>query len=325
MRYLVTGCAGFIGYHVTKELIKKKNQVVGIDSLNNYYDTKLKKDRLKDITQNNKTKFKFYKFNLSDKKKLKNVFLKNNFDIVIHLAAQAGVRYSIQNPFSYIENNIKSTTNLFEMCKNSKIKNFLVASSSSVYGNQNAKNFKETSKTDKPLSFYAATKISVESIAYAYSHLYNIPVKILRFFTVYGPWGRPDMAYYKFTRNIINKKKINIFNNGNHYRDFTYISDIVNFINIVANKKNKKKFDVINFGSNNPQRLRKFIDLIEKNLQLKVRKKFMKMQDGDMLGTHANMTYAKKNYNIKSKIKLEEGIKKFIIWYKKYHYKNKKN
>lgn len=325
MKYLVTGCAGFIGYHVTKELVKKKNHVVGIDSLNNYYDTKLKKDRLKDIAQNNKTKFKFYKLNLSDKKKLKNIFLKNNFDIVIHLAAQAGVRYSIQNPFSYIDNNIKSTTNLFEMCKNSKIKNFLVASSSSVYGNQNTKNFKETSKTDKPLSFYAATKISVESIAYAYSHLYNIPVKILRFFTVYGPWGRPDMAYYKFTKNIINRKKINIFNNGNHYRDFTYISDIVNFINIVANKKNKKKFDVINFGSNNPQRLSKFIHLIEKNLQLEGRKKFMKMQDGDMLGTHANMTYAKKNYNIKSKIKLDEGIKKFITWYKKYHYKNKKN
>ena len=325
MKYLITGCAGFIGFHVAKYLINEGNHVIGVDSMNKYYDVELKKNRIKNIKKNKLSKnFKFFQFNVSNKKKLKKLFIDNNFDIVIHLAAQAGVRYSMKNPFSYISNNILATTNLLEMCKTYPPKNVLIASSSSVYGIQNQQKFTENLKTNKPLSFYAATKISIESIAHSYSHLYDLPIKILRFFTVYGPWGRPDMAYFTFTKNIIENRKINIFNNGNHFRDFTYISDIVNFIDTVSKKNKSKKFDILNFGSNNPEKLSTFISLIENKLKIKAKKNFIKMQDGDMIGTHASMIYSRKNYNLKAKIQLKMGISRFIDWYKKYYSLTKK-
>ncbi len=315
MKYLITGCAGFIGFHIVKDLIKNKNLVIGIDNLNKYYDYKLKKDRLNQLKNKN---FKFFKFDLSNKKKLKKIFKDHKFDFIIHLSAQAGVRYSLKNPFTYINSNIKATTNLLENCKNHKQKKILLASSSSVYGSQKLLKLSENMKLDKPISFYAASKISMENIAFYYSNLYKLNIKILRFFTVYGPWGRPDMAYYKFTKNIIQNKKINVFNNGNHFRDFTYITDIVRFISKIIKTKNKTKFEVLNLGRGNPQSLRKFISLIEKKLQKKANKKFLKIQDGDVLSTSANMKKFQKIYKIKAKVNLDIGINKFIDWYLKY-------
>ena len=266
MKYLITGCSGFIGYHVAQHLLNKNNLVIGVDNLNRYYDYKLKTDRLKKLKNKN---FKFYKFDLSNKNKLKKIFKDFKFDYVIHLAAQAGVRYSMKNPYTYINSNISATTNLFECCKEYKPKKILLASSSSVYGTQKTFNFKESMKIDKPISFYAASKISMENIAYYYSDLYKMPVRVLRFFTVYGPWGRPDMAYYKFTKSIINNKKIDVYNNGNHFRDFTYITDIVKFVSQIIKKDNKTIFEILNLGRGSPQKLKKFISIIENKLKKK--------------------------------------------------------
>jgi UDP-glucuronate 4-epimerase len=322
MRYLVTGCAGFIGYHVVKRLLLKNNTVIGVDSLNNYYDVNLKKNRIKDIIKNNNKKknFIFLNFNLTNKRAVKKLFLNFKFEIIIHLAAQAGVRYSIKNPHSYIENNIISTTNILECCKNKYLKKIILASSSSVYGIQKNKKFSEKLITDKPISFYAASKIAMESIAYSYYHLYKLPIKIVRFFTVYGPWGRPDMAYFQFTKNIINGKKINVFNSGRHTRDFTYISDIVNFIEkIVRKKKNQSLFEIINLGRGKPEKLMKFISIIEKILKKKSMRIFISAQKGDMINTYANMRSSSKNYKLKAKINLERGIESFINWFKNYY------
>lgn len=321
MKYLITGCAGFIGYHVVNKILSKKNTVIGIDSINDYYDVNLKKKRLKNIIEKyNKKKFLFKNIDLTDKKKVKKLFLYNKFDIIIHLAAQAGVRYSIKNPHSYIENNIISTTNILESCKNNRVKKIILASSSSVYGIQKKKSFNEDLKTDKPTSFYAASKIAMESIAHSYSHLYKLPIKILRFFTVYGPWGRPDMAYFQFTQKIIKGKKIKIFNKGNHYRDFTYITDIVDFIEkVIKTKPNKKLFEILNLGKGKPQKLKDFISIIERKLKKKSNKTYIAMQKGDMLGTYADMRYSKKNYKLKAKVNLKDGIGFFIDWFKKYY------
>ena len=315
MKYLITGCSGFIGYHVAQHLLNKNNLVIGVDNLNRYYDYKLKTDRLKKLKNKN---FKFYKFDLSNKNKLKKIFKDFKFDYVIHLAAQAGVRYSMKNPYTYINSNISATTNLLECCKEYKPKKILLASSSSVYGTQKTFNFKESMKIDKPISFYAASKISMENIAYYYSDLYKMPVRVLRFFTVYGPWGRPDMAYYKFTKSIINNKKIDIYNNGNHFRDFTYITDIVKFVSKIIKKDNKTIFEILNLGRGNPQKLKKFISIIENKLQKKAIKNYLSMQDGDMLGTSANMNKFQKKYNLKAKVNLNLGISKFVDWYLEY-------
>ena len=315
MKYLITGCSGFIGYHVAQHLLNKNNLVIGVDNLNRYYDYKLKTDRLKKLKNKN---FKFYKFDLSNKNKLKKIFKDFKFDYVIHLAAQAGVRYSMKNPYTYINSNISATTNLLECCKEYKPKKILLASSSSVYGTQKTFNFKESMKIDKPISFYAASKISMENIAYYYSDLYKMPVRVLRFFTVYGPWGRPDMAYYKFTKSIINNKKIDVYNNGNHFRDFTYITDIVKFISKIIKKDNKTIFEILNLGRGNPQKLKKFISIIENKLQKKAIKNYLSMQDGDMLGTSANMNKFQKKYNLKAKVNLNLGISKFVDWYLEY-------
>jgi UDP-glucuronate 4-epimerase len=315
MKYLITGCCGFIGYHVAQNLLNKNNLVIGVDNLNRYYDYRLKTDRLKKLKNK---KFKFFKFNLSNKNKLKKIFKDFRFDYVIHLAAQAGVRYSMKNPYTYINSNISATTNLLECCKEYKPKKILLASSSSVYGTQKTFDFKETMKIDKPISFYAASKISMENIAYYYSNLYKMPLRVLRFFTVYGPWGRPDMAYYKFTQSIINNKKIDVYNNGNHFRDFTYITDIVKFISKIIQKDNKTIFEILNLGRGNPQKLKKFISIIENKLQKKAIKNYLSLQDGDMLGTLANMNKFKKKYNLKAEVNLDLGISKFVDWYLEY-------
>ena len=316
MKILVTGCAGFIGFHLSKHLLEENNNVIGVDNINNYYDPNLKEKRLNILKKNKK--FKFYKIDLCNRNRLKDIFKRHKFDYIIHLAAQAGVRYSIKNPFSYIDNNILATTNILELCKNRPPKKILFASSSSVYGLQNTKSFKENLSTNTPISFYAASKISMEAIAHSYSHLYNMPIKALRFFTVYGPWGRPDMAYFNFTKKIIKKEKIDIFNRGNHFRDFTYISDIVNFIDAIIKKKENKKFEILNLGSNKPKKLSLFIKLIEKKLNKKSLKNYIRKQSGDMYGTNADMKKSINNYNLRHKVDLEKGINQFINWYIKY-------
>ena len=320
MKYLVTGCSGFIGYHLSKFLIDNNNVVVGIDNNNKYYDYKLKIDRLKNLKNK---RFLFYKFDLTDEKKLNKIFKKFKFDYVIHLAAQAGVRYSMKNPYTYINSNIVATTSLLECCIKNKPKKILMASSSSVYGHQKIKKFNEKLKLNQPISFYAASKISMENISFYYSNLHKIPIKIMRFFTVYGPWGRPDMAYFKFTKKILNNKKIDIYNNGNHYRDFTYITDIINFISKIIKKNNKEIFETINLGRGKPEKLKKFITIIEERLEKKAKKNYLNMQDGDMLGTFADMKNSKKKYGLKANVNLKYGINKFIDWYIKY-YKVKK-
>jgi UDP-glucuronate 4-epimerase len=327
MKYLITGAAGFIGYHLAKSiLMHPKNLVFGIDNLNSYYDKNLKKNRILNLKKkyNQNKNFFFKKINLCDKKAISSFINKNKFQIIIHLAAQAGVRYSIINPYSYIDNNIVATTNLFEACKNLTPKHMLIASSSSVYGELNRVPFTENSLTDSPIQFYAASKKSSELISYCYSHLYKLPVSVLRFFTVYGPWGRPDMALYKFTESILKKKSIEIFNHGKHKRDFTYIDDLIVFVNKIINihpKKNFKKppFKIYNLGSGNPIKLMDYISSIEKHTGVKAKKKFIVKQKGDMLDTHADMTFFFKKNNIKSLTCLDEGISKFVSWYKSYH------
>ena len=315
---LVTGVAGFIGMHVAEKLLMRGDTVIGVDCLNDYYDVFIKFDRLQKLKIYNN--FIFSVIDISDKDQVDELFKKHPIERLINLAAQAGVRYSIENPHSYIQNNIISTTNLLETCKNSRVKKIILASSSSVYGVQKNISFDENLKTNKPTSFYAASKIAMEAIAHSYSHIYNLPIKILRFFTVYGPWGRPDMAYFQFTKKIINGENIEVFNKGNHFRDFTYISDIVDFIvKIIKNKKNKKLFEILNLGNGKPNTLENFISLIETKLKKKSKKIYKDIQKGDMLGTCANMRYSKKNYELNAKVNLKNGIEFFIEWFKKYY------
>ncbi|MDC0563056.1 NAD-dependent epimerase/dehydratase family protein, partial [Candidatus Pelagibacter ubique] len=298
MNYLVTGSAGFIGFHTSLELLRQGHSVIGVDNLNDYYDVNLKKDRIKFLNQNNKKKFTFYKIDLSNKLKTQLIFKKNKIDKVIHLAAQAGVRYSILKPEMYLKNNIIVFFNILENCRNYKIKHLLFASTSSVYGLQTKNPFKVEDACNHPIQFYAATKKSNEMMAHSYSHLYNIPMTGLRFFTVYGPWGRPDMALNIFTKKILKGQKINVFNYGNHVRDFTYVDNIVENI-ISLSKKNPKKnkdfnsknpknhlssapFRILNIGNTKPEKLMDFVKEIEINLRKKAKINFMKLQKGDI-------------------------------------------
>lgn len=336
MNILVTGSAGFIGFHTSKLLLQNRNNVYGIDSLNNYYSVALKKNRVELLKKIGKGKFVFYKNNLLNEDKILKILTKNKIKIVIHLAAQAGVRHSLKNPMDYVKNNIISTTNLMEACrKYNKIRHFLIASTSSVYSSSKKTPFTENDPADFPLQFYAATKRSTELMSHCYSHLYGIPFTILRFFTVYGPYGRPDMALFKFTKNILENKKIDIFNGGNHVRDFTYVEDIANSIFKLINKipvKNetfkldkkisyysKAKLRVINIGNGNPEPLMKYIKIIEKNLNIKSKKNFLPFQVGDALKTNASISKLKKLIKYSPKVKIEEGINKFIEWYKAHH------
>ncbi len=315
--YLITGSAGFIGFHLSKKLLSEGFNVLGIDNLNNYYDQKIKQDRNKILK-----KYKNYKFNkidIRDYKKLDSVFKKNLIHGVVNLAAQAGVRYSLKNPRSYIENNINGFFNILELSKKYKIKKFVYASTSSIYGLQKKFPLKENFNTDNPIQLYAATKKSNELMATSYSHLYKMDTVGLRFFTVYGPWGRPDMALFKFTKNIIKGKPIEVFNKGKHERDFTYVDDIVDGIfNIIINKKSKFGAKIFNIGNGKKIKLLKYIQLIEKNLNRKSKKKFLPLQKGDVIKTHSDTKLIKKHYNYQSKTEVSYGVKKFIEWYVSY-------
>ena len=322
MNILVTGCAGFIGYHLCKSLLENSNyNIYGIDSVNNYYDINIKKERLSILKKNKK--FKFYKFDLSNEKILNKNFKNNNYQIVINMAAQAGVRHSINNPDQYFDSNLKAFYNLINLSRIYKIKHFIFASSSSVYGDLKKFPLKENNNTDKPLSFYAATKKCNEVIAYSFSNIYKLNCTGLRFFTVYGPHGRPDMALYKFVKNINLNKHVNLNNNGNHIRDWTYIDDVVNqiskIIKLKKSSKNKIPYNIYNIGSSNPKSLKYFLKIIEKNLNKKASIKYSKFQIGDVYKTHADNSLIQSITKTKIKVNIENGIAKFIKWYKDYY------
>ena len=343
-KVLITGSAGFIGYHLTKELLTNY-KIVGIDSLNEYYDVNLKIDRLKDLgfkidnkaqkkfTNENFENLTFEKIDLMDLNSLKNLFEKNNFDFVINLAAQAGVRYSIDFPQTYIDSNVTGFLNILECCKSYKIKHLLYASSSSVYGLNNTFPFLEDHSVSHPISLYAATKRSNELMAHTYSHLFNIRTTGLRFFTVYGPWGRPDMALFKFTKSILSGDEIEVYNNGEMTRDFTYVKDIVLSIskliesekpNIVsADLINNNKFscpnEIYNIASNSPILLNDFIKIIENALGKKARINFKPLQPGDVPATFANVDHLINKINYSPQTKVSEGVKNFVDWYLEYY------
>ena len=321
MNILITGCAGFIGYHLARKLINKNNHVIGIDNLNNYYDRNLKINRIKNLKSLDKKNFKFLKIDIKDSKKLFKKLKNFKFDAVVNLAAQAGVRYSLKNPKTYIDNNINGFFNILNFSKEKKVKNLIFASTSSVYGNAKKFPLKESYDTSSPIQMYAATKKTNELMAHAYSHLYKMKITGLRFFTVYGPWGRPDMALSIFTKSIIEKKTIKLFNYGNHIRDFTYVDDIVSgIIKLIYKKDNSKsKFKIFNLGNNKPITLKKYILLIEKNLKIKAKKKYLPLQAGDVEKTHSNTNLLKKEINFIPKTKPEKGIFNFIKWYLEYY------
>ena len=315
MNILVTGAAGFIGFHTCLYLLTK-HKVFGLYNLNNYYDVNLKKSRLKILKKN--TDFEFLKTDIQNKN-LHNKFKKIKLDIIINLAAQAGVRHSLKDPFSYIDSNILGQINLLEFAKKIKIKKFIYASSSSVYGGNEKMPFSVKHRVDKPISLYAASKKSTELLAECYSHLFKIKCIGLRFFTVYGPWGRPDMATFIFTKKILENKKINIFNYGNMKRDFTYIDDIVKGIKGAVNLKGDYKHKIYNLGNNKPEDLKRFISIIEKNLKVKAKRNLLPIQPGDVAKTSANIDESKRELNFNPKTSIDEGIPKFIEWYKQYY------
>jgi len=331
-KIFITGSSGFIGFHVAKKFLDKGFKVLGLDSMNNYYDINLKKSRL-NILKKYKNFF-FTKGNLKNKKILNKSVLKFKPSIIIHLAAQAGVRYSIKNPKIFLESNIIGTFNIIEIAKEIKVKHLIIGSSSSVYGANKKFPYTEIDKTDHQISFYAATKKSTESLAHSYSSLWKLPITMLRFFTVYGPWGRPDMAYFKFTKKILHGKKINIYNRGKMYRDYTYIDDIVDGIYKLVNKspstkKNKKikndslspvaPFRILNIGNTKRVYLLDFINTLEKELNKKAIKNFLPMQKGDVASTLSDSKLLKKIANYKPKTSYKLGIKKFINWYRSYY------
>lgn len=337
MKVLVTGAAGFIGFHVVKSLLSNGNMVVGVDNINDYYSVKLKYARLSelgikpnDITENEhvvsstyNTSFRFMKADISNREVLPKLFEAENFDVVINLAAQAGVRYSIENPFAYIESNIVGFTNILECCRYYPVKHLVYASSSSVYGGNTKVPFAETDMVDNPVSLYAATKKSNELMASCYSKLYNIPATGLRFFTVYGPWGRPDMAPMIFANTISRNQPIKVFNNGNMLRDFTYIDDIVEGVVRVANSAPEAQADgrrhtVYNIGCSTPVKLMDFISLLEKALGKKAEKVMLPMQQGDVYQTYADTLALENNIGYKPKVKLEQGIVEFAQWFNYY-------
>jgi UDP-glucuronate 4-epimerase len=331
-KILITGSSGFIGFSLALNLLKKGHKILGYDSINDYYDVNLKfsRNRILKTFKN----FSFIKGELEDQKKLNKNVLSFRPEIIIHLAAQAGVRYSLNAPRKYLSSNIIGTFNIIEIAHKIKVKHLLIASSSSVYGSNKQSVFKETDKTDNQLSIYAATKKSTESIAHSYSSLWKIPITMLRFFTVYGPWGRPDMAYFSFTKAIIKNKKIDVYNEGEMYRDFTYIDDVTKSIELLINKipsqNNKKKykndslslvapFRIVNIGNQKKVYLKNFISTLEKKLDKKAKKNNMSMQKGDVKKTLSNTHLLYQIINFKPKVNYIDGISAFVDWYKKYY------
>jgi len=331
MKVLITGTAGFIGYHVAKKMLQNGFQVIGIDNLNEYYSTELKFDRLNNSGINTHNieyniaikstcfeNYIFYKIDICDSDSINNLFSKYSFDLVIHLAAQAGVRYSIENPKSYIRSNIDGFLNLLESSKLSSVKRILYASSSSVYGLSEKEILSVDDNTDKPVSLYAATKKSNELMAHVYSHLYNIETIGLRFFTVYGPWGRPDMAPFLFANAILHNKEINVFNHGEMRRDFTYIDDITEAIFKISQSFIFSKHSILNIGNNNPINLIDFISCLENEIGITAKLKYIEMQPGDVVSTWADTKELISLIEYSPKTQIETGVKFFIDWYRKY-------
>lgn len=321
-KILITGVAGFIGYHLAEKLLNNNYHIIGIDNLNDYYDPTLKKARLNNL--NKFSNFEFQKIDFIQTNALTSIFKNNQFEQVIHLGAQAGVRYSITNPQFYIDTNITGFLNILENCRNYNVKYIVYASSSSVYGINNNLPFSENEKTEKQISMYGVSKKTNELMAHAYSNLYGIKTIGLRFFTVYGPWGRPDMALYIFTKAIIENKNIDLFNEGNHTRSFTYISDIVEPIHglvkiIESDKDILSNNEILNIGGTEPVKLLRFIDIIEKNLNKKATVRLKPMQQGDVKETSADINKLEQITGYLPQVSIEEGIKRFIDWYKKYH------
>tara|TARA_Y100000590_G_C15666108_1_gene994501 strand:+ start:85 stop:1038 length:954 start_codon:yes stop_codon:yes gene_type:complete len=314
-KIIVTGSAGFIGFHLSKSLLNKGYEVVGIDNMNNYYDVELKKSRLNQL--NEIKHFTFEKIDISDKKSLNKIFKLYNPNKVVNLAAQAGVRYSIENPYAYVDSNLVGFINIIEMCRNYNIENLVYASSSSVYGGNKKFPFSTDDRVNKPLALYGATKRANELIAHSYSHLFGLHSTGLRYFTVYGPWGRPDMAMFIFTRKIINDEPIPVFNNGKMKRDFTYIDDIISGT-ISAIEKNHK-CEIFNLGNNKSEDLMDMIRLIEKSLDKKAIIDFQPIQPGDVLESFADIEYSKQKLNYKPYTDISKGIPKMIDWYRNYY------
>tara|TARA_B100000575_G_scaffold280587_1_gene270261 strand:+ start:142 stop:1104 length:963 start_codon:yes stop_codon:yes gene_type:complete len=319
MTILITGSAGFIGYHLAKKILNNNKSVFGIDNIDNYYDINLKKNRIKDLKKYKK--FFFYKIDLCQYEKLNNLVKNKKIKIIIHLAAQAGVRYSLKNPRIYFKSNLEGFFNILEVSRYNKIKHLIYASTSSVYGNSKKFPSSENDNTDQPLSFYAATKKSNEVMAHSYSHIYNLPSTGVRFFTVYGPMGRPDMALFKFTKNITNNRSIELFNKGNHFRDFTYIDDIIDGVYSLIYKQSKKKipYEIYNIGNGNPKKLLEYLKYIENYLNKAPKIKKKSLQVGDIVKTHSNIKKIKIYAGYKPKTNINVGIKKFIEWYKEYY------
>ena len=314
-KVLVTGAAGFIGFSICNKLLEFGIDVCGLDNLNNYYDPRLKSARLEILT---KKGMPFSKIDLADAEKVKKVFNSYKPTHVINLAAQAGVRYSIENPRNYLDNNIVGFFNILELCKEFNIKHLVYASTSSVYGDSNKFPLSENLNTDKPLSFYAATKKCNEIMAFNYANLYKFQATGLRFFTVYGPFGRPDMALFKFVNSIINNKKIDLYNYGNHYRDFTYVDDVVDAISEVVFKKRKEYHEIYNVGNGKPKSLKEYLLYIEKYLNIKAKTRKLKKQVGDVEKNHASLKKIKSFITYKPKTDIKDGIYNFIDWFKKY-------
>ncbi|BAQ60427.1 dTDP-glucose 4,6-dehydratase [Geminocystis sp. NIES-3708] len=334
MRILVTGAVGFVGFYLSKKLLSLGYEVIGLDNINDYYDVSLKIARLNEIKE--EKNFTFHKLDLVQRSNLEQLFAENNFDIVVNLAAQAGVRYSLENPHAYVDSNLVGFVNILECCRHYNIKHLVFASSSSVYGFNTKIPFSTSDNVDYPVSLYAATKKANELMAYTYSHLYNLPCTGLRFFTVYGPWGRPDMAYFLFTKAILDKKPIKVFNYGKMQRDFTYIDDIVEgvvrVINNIPNTIDVIKSDthsdlsihnapykIYNIGNNQPVELLKFIETIEDCLGIKAEKNLLPIQPGDVPVTYADVDDLIRDVGFKPSTPIEVGIQKFVNWYQDYY------
>ena len=330
-KILITGCAGFIGFSLAKSLLIDGHKIIGIDNINNYYSQKLKLDRL--VILKKFKNFKFHKIDIRNKKKLIKCLSANKLETIYHLAAQAGVRHSIRNPEDYLTNNVVGFFNILELSKNKNVKHLIFASTSSVYGLNKKLPFSEKDPVNHPSQFYAATKRSNELMAHSYSCIYGLNCTGVRFFTVYGPWGRPDMALFKFVKNIINNKPIKIYNFGKHIRDFSYIDDVVTCLKKIKNKYPKKlkilnsnnpslsssPFQILNIGNQNKVKLMHYIKEIESNLKIKARKNYLKLQMGDIPYSYSKMHNAKNMIKYKFKVDYKEGVKKFIKWFIEYN------
>lgn len=328
MRILVTGAAGFIGYHVTTRLLDRGDQVIGIDNLNDYYDVRLKQARLDQISQHPQSaNFNFIKLDIANTESVLDLFARYQPERVVHLAAQAGVRYSLENPHAYSQSNLVGFTNILEGCRHHKVEHLVYASSSSVYGGNKKVPFSEVDRVDHPVSLYAATKKANELMAHTYSHLFEVPTTGLRFFTVYGPWGRPDMAPFLFADAILNERPIKVFNHGDMMRDFTYIDDIVEGVVRVLDKiatpnlgsGTNAPYRIFNIGNNRPEKLLDFIGFIEQAICKTVIKEYLPMQPGDVKATYADTSALEAWVGFKPNTSLEAGVRKFIAWYTQYY------